>query len=471
MAQSHLTSLQLNGLPVLGLRPEHLTTAQINALAGGALYTGRLVYDSSLNVVKYYDGAAWQDITGDVRDVIAGTGISVSSAAGAFTVTNSDRGSSQNIYKTFTDGTVSATAASNSDTFKFRGTGGATVTVTNNDATHGDNVLIGLSAIPNTSLANSSITVTAGNGLTTGGTVALGGSVTLNVGTSLGSGISVAADTVNLTNYTNFTANNLQKWDGSQFVNSTITDDGTTVTIGGNLTINGTVTYINSNTVEIGDNIILLNRDEAGVPSQNAGFEIERGTSANVSVLWNETTDRWTFTNNGTTFYNIPISTEYNNYVHPTQTAISRNGGGLSFLADITVNTLGHVTAVTLDTIQSATEAQKGVVELATAAETTTGTSTTLATHPAGVKAAIDAAIASAIASTGYAETIGDGTVTSYIVTHALGTDDVIVQLFAVATGETVYADVIREGEDDVTIAFAVAPSLNSIRVLVSKIS
>lgn len=470
MAQSHLTSLQLNGLPVFGFRPEHLTTAQITALSGGALYTGRIVYDSTLNVVKYYDGTAWQDITGDVRDVIAGTGISVSSSNGAYTVTNNDRGSSQNIYKTFTDGTVSATAASNSDTFKFRGTGGATVTVTNNDATHGDNVLIGLSAIPNSSLANSSVTVVAGNGLAGGGAVALGASVTLNVGTLIGSGISVAADNITLTNYSNFTTNTIQKWDGSQFVNSSITDDGTTVVIGGNLTINGTITYVNSNTVEIGDNIILLNRDETGVPSQNAGFEIERGTSANVSFLWNETSDRWTFTNDGTTFYNVPVPSEYNNYVHPTQTAISRDGGGLSFLADITVNTLGHVTAVTLDTIQTATEAQQGVVELATAAETTTGTDTTRATHPAGVKAAIDAAIAAALAATGYAETIGNGSSTVFDINHNLGTTDVIVQLVLVSTGETVYADVARFSTDAVSVTFAVAPAASSIRVLITKV-
>ena len=28
--------------------------------------------------------------------------------------------------------------------------------------------------------------------------------------------------------------------------------------------------------------------------SQNAGFEVERGTEDNVSFLWNETDDRWT---------------------------------------------------------------------------------------------------------------------------------------------------------------------------------
>jgi hypothetical protein len=72
----------------------------------------------------------------------------------------------------------------------------------------------------------------------------------------------------------------------------TIADDGA-VTIAGNLTVNGTTTTVNSNTVEIGDNIILLNRDETGTPSQNAGLEIERGTATNVYLRWNETSDIW----------------------------------------------------------------------------------------------------------------------------------------------------------------------------------
>ena len=62
----------------------------------------------------------------------------------------------------------------------------------------------------------------------------------------------------------------------------------------GNLTVNGTTTTVNSNTVNIGDNIIVLNADETGVPSQDAGITIERGTSADKSLLWDETNDRWT---------------------------------------------------------------------------------------------------------------------------------------------------------------------------------
>lgn len=67
----------------------------------------------------------------------------------------------------------------------------------------------------------------------------------------------------------------------------------TDIIVGGNLTVNGTTTTINSNTVNIGDNTIVLNADETGTPSQDAGIEIERGTSANVSWLWDETNDRW----------------------------------------------------------------------------------------------------------------------------------------------------------------------------------
>jgi len=72
-------------------------------------------------------------------------------------------------------------------------------------------------------------------------------------------------------------------------------DDNTgNVIIAGNLTVQGTTTTVNSNEVNIGNAIILLNSDETGAPTQNSGIEVERGTSDNVSLLWDEITDRWT---------------------------------------------------------------------------------------------------------------------------------------------------------------------------------
>ena len=81
------------------------------------------------------------------------------------------------------------------------------------------------------------------------------------------------------------------------------------LTVSGNLIVDGTTTSVNSNTVNIGDNIIVLNSDESGTPSQDAGIEVERGTSTNVRFQFKESTDRWQFSNDGSTYFNLPTST------------------------------------------------------------------------------------------------------------------------------------------------------------------
>lgn len=65
--------------------------------------------------------------------------------------------------------------------------------------------------------------------------------------------------------------------------------------VSGDLTVSGSVTTVNTETINLADNIITLNSNEAGTPTQNAGIEIERGTEANKSFYWEEATDRWTF--------------------------------------------------------------------------------------------------------------------------------------------------------------------------------
>lgn len=79
------------------------------------------------------------------------------------------------------------------------------------------------------------------------------------------------------------------------------------VTIAGNLTVSGTTTYVNTTTLNISDNIITLNADLAATnaPTESAGIEINRGSSANVILQWNETTDAWELTNDGSTYSNI----------------------------------------------------------------------------------------------------------------------------------------------------------------------
>jgi hypothetical protein len=77
------------------------------------------------------------------------------------------------------------------------------------------------------------------------------------------------------------------------------------LTVSGNLTVSGTTTTVNTETINLADNIITLNSNEAGTPSQNAGIEVERGTSTNVTFQWNETTDVWEYTVDGTNY--IPV--------------------------------------------------------------------------------------------------------------------------------------------------------------------
>ena len=75
--------------------------------------------------------------------------------------------------------------------------------------------------------------------------------------------------------------------------------------VNGDLTISGSVTTLNTETLTVEDNVVVLNSNVTGSPSTDAGVEIERGTSANVSILWNETDDLWTLTNNGSTYHQI----------------------------------------------------------------------------------------------------------------------------------------------------------------------
>ena len=84
-----------------------------------------------------------------------------------------------------------------------------------------------------------------------------------------------------------------------------------TVTISGNLVVTGNSSVIQSTTTTIKDNIITLNKGEAGsgVTLSYAGVEIDRGLLANVSVRWNEIFDRWQITSDGTTFANIATIT------------------------------------------------------------------------------------------------------------------------------------------------------------------
>jgi len=95
-----------------------------------------------------------------------------------------------------------------------------------------------------------------------------------------------------------YTDARVQTYIGGSRTYGAITSSGITstgnLTVQGNLTVSGTTTTVNTETINLADNIITLNSNEGGTPSQNAGIEIERGTSPNKTLVWDEANDRWT---------------------------------------------------------------------------------------------------------------------------------------------------------------------------------
>ena len=81
--------------------------------------------------------------------------------------------------------------------------------------------------------------------------------------------------------------------------------------VSGDFTVSGNTVILNTETLLVEDNIIILNSNVIGTPTVNAGIEINRGNVANVQIIWNETLDKWQFTNDGINYYsfNEQIST------------------------------------------------------------------------------------------------------------------------------------------------------------------
>ena len=426
MAIKFLSGIDLSGS--LDLNKNELRNAVMHSLgtAPSNPVEGQMYWHSTDKKLYIYDATntAWADVTGDITSVASGTGVSISGGSGGTaTVSLSHLGLES----------LAAISSENDDgIFMYDASGQAAAYLTLSTSTgisiSSSNVL-SLGSIPNASLSNSSVTVVGGAGLTaTAGATSLGGSTTVAVGAGLG--IEVAADAVAVKGASALSDATLVMWDDTngKFIDSPISDDGTSVTVGstrhliiaGNLTVSGTTTTVNSNTVAIGDNIIVLNADETGTASENAGIEIERGTDANKKFYWDEGFDSW------------------------------RVEGQL--IIDDVPDVSGTTTATHILTEKTAAG----------------GDTTIEKTDVGAIGTALGLGLYSVVLNPARTNVAKTGNV--YTVTHGFGTKFVQIEVVDATTYETIFVEVARPGVNTVTISFAAAVTDSAYYCMVSKV-
>jgi hypothetical protein len=119
---------------------------------------------------------------------------------------------------------------------------------------------------------------------------------------------------------------------------------GTTLTLSGNLTVNGTTTTVNSTQLDVSDKNITIASGAADAAAANgAGLTVD---GAAATIIYTSTTDTWDF--------NKPISGSYTN-LHPETTAVT-----VSSTATVSLNEPVHLVTLSAATTISVSDGSLG---------------------------------------------------------------------------------------------------------------
>ena len=509
MPINFLQQLDLNQTPVKELVPEKLTTTERTSLSN--VVAGRVIFNTSTSQFQVWDGSSWVSLgeanftinsgnktvsggsgatvtltgpdsgTTDSFDIIAysDNGITIDGATAdeiqinhADTSSVSDLSANGRTYVTgltfdtfghvtaLTTGTETVTQRTDEsirDVVEgmFAHTDHTNVTVVNDDS----NNKIKLTSPSDTTYALANATVTSGSKITLTPSTGTATEVSV-IGTASEVEVTHGVGSIQVGLPSDVTIGN------DLTVENDLTVNGN-ATITGDLSITGDLISTQSERIDLEDSVIQLNSNASGSPvdTADAGLEVNRGTATNTKLLWDESTDRWTFTNNGTNYYNIPISTEYDKYadwdlkVDGTKVKDVTSGTSIDFVDGTNTDAVWDATGNKVKiNVADGTTSTKGVVQFATTAQAKAGTSTSLAVTPAGLEATLDNKKKAVTIS-------GDGSTTSFTVTYGFTVSngiDVMIQVVGLSgddAGKNVFPEVDRDGTTSAEIKFASAPA------------
>lgn len=219
------------------------------------------------------------------------------------------------------------------------------------------------------------------------------------------------------------------------------------------LTIGGTSIAIDGITLANADRVLVKNGTTGtGAGTHDNGIYTVSGVGSSIVLTRTSDADSWTELVNAAVYISVGTANADTSYVSTV------DAGGTVGTTTVSWSPVGSSVADgSISNAKLADMAQATVKGRAVGA----GTGAPVDLTAAQVKAIVD--------SVGiFKADVGDGTSTAIVVTHNLGTRDVLVEVFRNASPwETVRCDVERTSTTTITLRFAVAPTSNQFRVVV----